>query len=97
MNELQNILKTIKQNEKYDSYTEYNLSTYIDIKNEMVKNIINNLNKNLYTKCFYNKKTLICDNIGVVDIDGIRYIDFDDNIFTMLNKGIDYQIDTFIN
>ena len=58
-------------------------------------NIQSILQKN--TICLYNPKTLECDIIGVVDINNVRYIDFDDNIFTLTNKSIDLQTSEYIS
>ena len=54
------------------------------------------MNKKENVICLYNSKTYYCDIIGVLDINNIRYIDFDDNCYTMENKGIDNQISNFI-
>ena len=48
-------------------------------------------------KAYYNYRTLLCDTIGVIDMDNHRIIDFDDNYFTMMNKGIDCQTDKVNN
>ena len=91
------ILNNIKTTERYEKYVSYRLVNSINIDNPIYKNIINNINKNPNMKCYYNGLTRICDNIGVVDINNIRIIDFDDDMYTMTNKGIDRQIDNYIN
>jgi hypothetical protein len=97
MTKLQEILNIIKNTPKYVDYVEYNLHKSINIDNVKIKGIINEINKNPNTECYYNKKTRICGIIGVVDINKIRIIDFDDNIYTLTNKGINQQTKDFIH
>jgi hypothetical protein len=47
-------------------------------------------------KAFYNSVTTNCDMIGVIDTDGTRIIDFEDNYYTLMNKGIDRQTNKLI-
>ena len=96
MTRLQEILNIIKNTPNYVDYVEYNLYKPIDIDNIKIKSIINKLNKNPNIECYYNGKTRNCDIIGVVDINITRIIDFDDNIYTLTNKGIDQQTKDFI-
>ena len=84
MNELYKILNLIKQNKFYPEYTEFLLNSPLIIRNID----IHKLEKQYVCKISINKKTYLCDNIGVVDLSGTRYIDFDDNIWTMMNKGL---------
>ena len=92
------ILEKIKnKNLIFMNYTELFLKKNLDIKNNHIKDIINNLNRDPNIVCLYNKKTYVADLIGIVDINNIRYVDFDDNQFTLNNKGIDYQISDYIN
>ena len=86
---IQSILKKIDNTKFFSEYTEFRLNLKINVLD--FKNTINKLNLQENTICLYNPKTLLCDVVGVVDINNIRYIDFDDDIFTMLNKGIDLQ------
>ena len=86
---IQSILEKIDNINFFSDYTEFRLKLKINILD--FKNTINKLNLRENTICLYNPKTLTCDVIGVVDINNIRYIDFDDLTFTMLNKGIDLQ------
>ncbi len=97
MTGLQEILNKIKNTPKYVDYVEYNLHNPINIDNDKNKDIINELNKNPNIECYYNGKTRNCDIIGVVDINNIRIIDFDDNIYTLTNKGINQQTKDFIH
>ena len=38
---------------------------------------------------YYNPRTYLCNNISVIDINNKRYIDFDDEEWELINKGID--------
>ena len=73
------------------------METKLNIRNNNIKNIINDLNQEKNVVCLYNPKTCLCDLIGIVDLNNVRYVDFDDNHFTLTNKGIDFQISDFIN
>lgn len=91
------ILNNIRTTELYENYVSYRLLESISIDNPNYKNIINEINSHSNMKCYYNGLTRMCDNIGVVDINNIRIIDFDDDMYTMTNKGIDRQIDNYID
>ena len=91
------ILNNIKTTDKYEKYVSYPLVKSIKIDKPNYKNIINEINRMPNMKCYYNGLTRMCDNIGVVDINNIRIIDFDDDMYTMTNKGIDRQIDNYID
>ena len=91
--ELNNILKIVDNTDFFKEYIEFPLSKNIDMTQEEMKNIIITLNNKPNTKALYNSVTKICDTIGIVDINGVRYFDFDDNYYTLLNKGIDSQTD----
>ena len=88
--EVNEILSKINKLKYTEQYIEFHLSKPLNI-NEEIKELIRNLNNQSNTKAYYNHKTLTFDTIGVVDIDNNRIIDFDDNNFTLENKGIDYQ------
>lgn len=90
--EINEILLKIKDLKYTEKYLEFPLKKPININKE-IKELIRNLNDQNNTKAYYNPVTLVCDTIAVVDIDDTRVIDFDDNNFTLLNKGIDYQTD----
>jgi hypothetical protein len=38
---------------------------------------------------YYNPRTKLCNNISVIDINNNRFIDFDDEYWELINKGID--------
>ncbi len=90
--EINEILLKIKDLKYTEKYLEFPLKKPININKE-IKELIRNLNDQNNIKAYYNPLTLVCDTIAVVDIDDTRVIDFDDNNFTLLNKGIDYQTD----
>lgn len=95
--ELNNILKKVDNTDFFKNYTEFRLSEGIDMSQQNMKNLIVELNNKPNMKAYYNSRTLICDTIGVIDMDNNRIIDFDDNYFTMMNKGIDCQTDKVNN
>ena len=89
--EIKEILDKINNTLFFKDYTEFKLSKDIDMNHADMKNLIVILNQRPKTKAYYNSATKNCDTIGVIDVMGTRYIDFDDNYFTLLNKGIDRQ------
>ena len=91
--ELREILEKIDNTSFFKDYTEFNLSKDIDMNHNEMKNLIITLNQKPKTKAYYNSATKNCDTIGVIDVVDTRYIDFDDNYYTLLNKGIDKQTD----
>lgn len=97
INEIKNILKKIDETPNFDSYIEFRLSKSVKIDNYEIKTIINHINDRENTIALYNKKTLLFDIIGVTDLNGKRYIDFDDHLYTMTNKGIDNQVSIYLN
>lgn len=91
-NEINDILLKIFNQKNIGKYTEYRLKTHIDIAAIEIKNLIVSLNVKSHVKAYYNKKTMNCDSIGVVDVDGTRMIDFNDDYCDMMNKGLDFMI-----
>ena len=93
MEEIHEILNKIKQTTNFPEYTEFFLNKVYNLNgNKELKNIINEGNRDIKSRVYlYNKRTHLFNIIGVVDIDNIRYIDFDDDWYTMTNKGIDNQ------
>ena len=81
---MREILDASKEIERFTKYVEFPLKTAVSVQH--VDTTI--LEKEYGAKIIVNKKTYLCDNIGIVDIDGTRYIDFDDNQWTMMNKGM---------
>ena len=91
--DMQEIITKINNTLHFKDYSMFALKNTLCI--DRMKPIMISLNKNHKTYCLYNSKTLRCDNIGVVDVNDKRYIDFDDNNYTMMNKGIYSQV--FLN
>jgi|AntAceMinimDraft_13_1070369.scaffolds.fasta_scaffold26251_2 translation elongation factor P/translation initiation factor 5A len=92
-NELLQILNDSKKQLFYCKY--FYLSSSLYIKN---KNIINILIKyisesNTKIKIYYNSITESFDSINIIDTHQFRIIDLDDNMYSMMNKGIYKQIE----
>jgi hypothetical protein len=94
--ELDKILETINNTSYFDKYTEFNLDNHIDMSIGRMQQLILKLNNCPNMKAFYNSVTTNCDMIGVIDTDGTRIIDFEDNYYTLMNKGIDRQTNKLI-
>ena len=99
MEEILEVLNKIKKTKNFPDYTEFFLKKVYNLNgNKELKNIINEGNKDIISRVYlYNKRTHLFNIIGVVDIDNIRYIDFDDDWYTMTNKGIDNQTAEFLS
>lgn len=95
--ELELILKKIDNIKIFEKYTEFPLKQNIDMDNENMKQLIIDLNNKTRTVALYNSVTKTCDTIGVVDMNNIRTIDFEDNNYTLMNKGIDRQTNIIEN
>ena len=89
MNSVMEIMKQISSVSNFNNFTVYRLNTKLDMTDDQMQKLIYDLNQKINTKAYYNKHTKKCDNIGVFDKDGIRYYDFDDDVWTLTNKGID--------
>tara|TARA_Y100000389_G_scaffold199930_1_gene239325 strand:- start:4611 stop:4976 length:366 start_codon:yes stop_codon:yes gene_type:complete len=92
MYNINNIMDEINNIDTYIEYIQYKLDDYYHVKNNDIQRLIYNLNKKEKTIAVYNGNTLQFNNIGVIDVDGIRYIDFDDENWTLSNRGIDCNI-----
>lgn len=82
---IEEILNNIKNTTYFREYTEFKLEkTYFfkDVEHFIKKLKVQNV------EIIYNKITGKFDNIGVIDLNNKRYYDFDDNIWTLTNKGI---------
>lgn len=88
INEINEIIRNIEETTFFREYKTYILKNKLDMNMDKNQIIIYNLNKKENIEAFYNEKTCICDNIGVIDINEKRYIDFDDDSWTMGNKGL---------
>ena len=83
-----NIEDVIEQakNKEFKKYTEFRLKDKINIKNFMY--VIDKLKLEKNVDVIYNTRTHQCDVIGIIDLNGIRYYDFDDEYWSLINKGI---------
>ena len=90
-NEINNILLKIFNQRDIPKYTEYFLKKHVSITSNEIKNLLLKLNNKENVKAYYNYKTMNCDSIGVIDIEGNRIIDFNDDYCDMVNKGIDFM------
>ena len=89
---MEEILEKIFSTNNFAEYKEFNLDRYYDLKDEKILTIIQSINR-CNNVIRYNKVTKQFNNIGVIDINNTRYLDFDDDIWTMTNKGIDCSED----
>lgn len=69
----------------FETYKEHKLDKYYTINN--VKSIFLKI-KNENNTISYNGSTRRFNNIGVIDLNGVRYYDLDDDMWTMTNKGL---------
>jgi len=86
---MEEILNNIKKTKNFSEYKEFSLGkSYIfnDYKHLIIKL------KQSNTEVSYNKITGRFNNIGVIDLNGKRYYDFDDSLWTLTNKGINGSI-----
>ena len=77
MEEVNNILAKIHNTKKFNTCIAFPLRKSYDIS--ILKNL-ENISYNMTTKKF--------DNIEVIDIDGIRYLNFVDQIDNLRKKGV---------
>lgn len=89
--EVKEIINKINQTHIFKDYTEFTLKKDVNMNTPEMKQLIKDLNNEKNTTAYYNSVTKNCDTIAVIDVHGSRYIDFDDNYYTLLNKGIDRQ------
>ena len=89
--EIKEILDKINQTQIFKDYTEFTLKKNVNMNTSEMKQLIRDLNNEKNTTAYYNSVTKNFDTIDVIDVNGSRYIDFDDNYYTLLNKGIDRQ------
>ena len=86
---IENLINKIKNIRCFMEYTEFKLEKSYSIHE--IKDILKHLKKE-NVEILYNNISKKFDNIGVIDINNKRYYDFDDNIWTMHNKGLDCSV-----
>ena len=79
----------LSQNKIFTKYEEFPLKNPINMKEDYYQRMIYNLNIKKNQEAYYNPRTYKCDLIGIIDINKVRYYDFDDITWTLINKGID--------
>ena len=90
------MLKNIDNGGHYTRYTTFVLQEPVYLDNRIIQEFLYYFKQNPKIKIQYNNITKCCDTIGVVDIGDIRYFDFDDEEWTMSNKGLDCSTDKTI-
>ena len=89
MNQIETIIEKIDETSNFTEYQEFNLDKYYDINNTELQPILTKLKSKSNIVIKYNSITKRFNNIGVIDLNNVRYYDFDDDIWTLTNKGID--------
>jgi len=82
---IEDVIEQAKDKE-FKKYTEFRLKDKINIKNFMY--VIDKLKLEKNVDVIYNTRTNLCDLIGIIDLNGIRYYDFDDEYWSLVNKGL---------
>ena len=86
-----NIIKNIHSIllKRYDTYT----TIWLD-KNFIIDKDFTNIRKNLpnildkSNCCIYISKTFTCDSINIIDINGVKFIEFENDQYEYENKGL---------
>ena len=89
MNHIEIIIAKIDETSNFIEYQAFNLDKYYDINNTELQPILNKLKSKSNIVINYNSITKKFNNIGVIDLNDVRYYDFDDDIWSLTNKGID--------
>ena len=90
--EVNDILLKIFNKKRIVKYTEYPIKNHIDFTINENQELIKKLNRKSNVKAYYNYKTLKCDSIGTIDVDGDRIIDFNDDFCDLMDKGLDFMV-----
>ena len=89
MNQIESIIEKIDETSNFIEYQAFNLDKYYDINNPELEPILTKLKSKSNIVINYNNITKKFNNIGVIDLNNVRYYDFDDDIWSLTNKGID--------
>ena len=89
MNQIESIIEKIDETINFIEYQAFNLDKYYDINNPELEPILTKLKSKSNIVINYNNITKKFNNIGVIDLNNVRYYDFDDDIWSLTNKGID--------
>lgn len=91
MNNIKKILEKIENTKDFKEFQEFKLDSKINLREDQYQKLIFDLNQEEKKTVSYSK-SYSCDTIDVIDIDGMRYITFDDDIYDLTNKGLDNLI-----
>ena len=91
MNNIKKILKDIENTKDFKEFQEFKLDSKINLREDQYQKLIFDLNQEEKKTVSYSK-SYSCDTIDVIDIDGMRYITFEDDIYDLNNKGLDNLI-----
>ena len=84
-----NVIYKILQIPKINEIMYFKLNLNIDMNSKNMQKFVYNLNQMPNISAYYNPRTKLCNNISVIDINNNRFIDFDDEYWELINKGID--------
>ena len=88
MNNIKKILEDIENTKDFKVFQEFKLDKKINLGEDQYQKLIFDLNQEEHKRVSYSK-SYSCDTIDVIDIDGMRYITFEDDIYDLTNKGLD--------
>ena len=91
MNNIKKILEDIENTKDFKEFQEFKLDSKINLREDQYQKLIFDLNQEEKKTVSYSK-SYSCDTIDVIDIDGMRYITFEDDIYDLTNKGLDNLI-----
>ena len=91
MNNIKKILEDIENTKDFKEFQEFKLDSKVNLSEDQYQKLIFDLNQEENKTVSYSK-SYSCDTIDVIDIDGMRYITFEDNIYDLTNKGLDNLI-----
>ena len=95
---MKDLLKNIVKTNEYKVFTQFKLPSnfIIDENHQNLKNLLINLDIDQDTK-FFISKTLVIDSINVIDIQGTRIIEFENDLYEFTNKGLNNSIELNFN
>jgi hypothetical protein len=81
----------------YNTFTSYKLSEIFIVDNDY-ENIKAEIKKitNIKPTRYFVSKTLIIDTINVCDVDNVRFIEFENDLYEFTNKGINNSYEIFL-
>ena len=95
---MKDLLKNIVKTNEYKVFTQFKLPSnfIIDENHQNLKNLLINLDIDQDTR-FFISKTLVIDSINVIDIQGSRIIEFENDLYEFTNKGLNNSIELNFN